>query len=92
MSIRKFTPVELEDWGLPYDGKIVLLDEIEDTTRWTSVNRLVFTAPDDDKTYMVRYELGLTENQDSEEMFSDPTEGTEVYQQEKVVLVWVATP
>lgn len=92
MRTRKFAAGELEDWGLPYNWKIILSADVEELKRWTSVHSLIFTAPDDGKTYQIFYEMGLTENQDSEEMFADPTEGVEVYQQEKIELAWVPLP
>jgi hypothetical protein len=72
MPTRIYTPEELDAIGVPFecdvntdDGYAAELHQAQvDTRRWVSVHELVFRAPDDGKTYRVRYEQGLTDNQD----------------------------
>lgn len=73
MSTRTFTREELEDIGVPYSydaepGKAAehLHEEQVATHRWESVHKIVFRAPDDGKTWCVKYFCGLTEYQDSD--------------------------
>lgn len=70
MPTRTYTPEQLEEIGLPHeaDGADGYAKELHteqiDTRRWVSVHEVVFRAPDDGKSYRVRYEQGLTEHQD----------------------------
>ncbi|MFF5790229.1 hypothetical protein ACFY8P_35315 [Streptomyces sp. NPDC012693] len=73
-TTRTITREQAAGWGLPDDlttvdegperGRAVALYTAQvDTTRWASVNELVFRAPDDGRTYRALYFRGLTETQ-----------------------------
>lgn len=79
MTVRNYTPEQLEEIGLPFecdatteDGRAVELHQKQvDTRRWVSVHELVFRAPDDGKTYRVQYVQGLTEHQDGADPWNE---------------------
>lgn len=82
MPTRVYTPEELDAIGVPFecdvnteDGRAAELHcEQVDSRRWVSVHALVFRAPDDGKTYRVRYEQGLTEMQDGHDPWNYQTQ------------------
>ncbi|GGW68117.1 hypothetical protein [Streptomyces griseoloalbus] len=103
MSItRTFTRAQLDALGLPDDTvyedqaaefpttAVELHREQVDTRRWVSVHALVFRAPDDGKTYRVRYEEGLTENQDGTDpwMLAAEVEAVEVEEYDRTIKAW----
>lgn len=59
---REFTRQELETLGVPrgLPKERVLLDEVYDTMRWSTVHQLVFRSPDDEQIYEVHYKLPAT--------------------------------
>jgi hypothetical protein len=88
---RKFSLAQLKEWGLPYDS----LTEVDTFTelgggRWNDCRTTVFEAPDDGQTYALEYEVGKTEYQDYDwyEFLDDPTELSQVEQQERVIVEW----
>lgn len=98
---RTFTPAELEAIGVPFECydeddavpgfAVELSREQVGTSRWSSVHRLVFRAPDDGKAYAVRYKQGLTEYQDDVDPWDDEDEigATEVEAREVIVIHWL---
>ncbi|SOD80059.1 hypothetical protein SAMN06272781_6847 [Streptomyces sp. 1222.2] len=93
MTIRHFTPEQLEEIGVPYetdcDGTA---EELARTTvssgRWNKTVRLVFRHPVDGIAYAVRYQQGLTEQQDCDLWPDDLVKAVEVEQRPVVVQQW----
>lgn len=74
---RAFTREELDNLGLPDNGELAVLDEERDTGRWTE-HRVVI-ARIDDRLWELRYQVGLTENQECDTWYdADPITATEV--------------
>ena len=70
---------------LPYEA---ILDEITDTTRWSSHHRIIFTY--EGKFYETYYSEGLTELQDESPWeYDDEVECHEVELKEVMVKKWV---
>lgn len=104
MSTRTFTVEQLAELGLPHDlatpatadryphAAVELHRAQVGTRRWVSVHELVFRAPDDGKTYRVRYEQGLTEHQDCTDPWDYNSEVTavEVRKYPVTVMEWRA--
>ncbi|MEU3096877.1 hypothetical protein ABZ690_19325 [Streptomyces sp. NPDC006967] len=103
MSItRTFTRAALDTLGLPDETvtadravdfpelTVELHREQIDTRRWVSVNELIFRAPDDGKAYRVRYEQGLTENQEDTDPWNHAreVEAVEVEEYDRTVKAW----
>lgn len=94
MTTRTFTPEQLEEIGVPFeldcDGTAEeLACDTVNTGRWNKTIRLVFRAPDDGLTYAVRYQRGLTEQQDCDLWFGDDEiKAVEVEQRPEVVQQW----
>lgn len=61
---RTFTRDELEELGLPDDGRTVIFAEQVDTKRWATVHHCVFRAEDDGPLWRVTYYEPATEMQE----------------------------
>lgn len=100
MATRTFTREQLESWGVPnaYDADGTpakrLYEEQIDTRRWVSVHELVFVAPDDNRTWCVVYEEGLTESQEGTDPwdYEDQITAQEMEQYEVTVTRYRAVP
>lgn len=94
MTNRTFTPDQLDEIGIPYetdeDGTAEeLARDTVSTGRWNKTVRLVFRAPDDHLTYAVRYQQGLTEQQECDLWFGkSEIKAVEVEQRPVVVQQW----
>lgn len=93
MTIRHFTPEQLEEIGVPYETDCTgTAEELARTTvnsgRWNKTVRLVFRHPVDGIVYAVRYQEGLTEQQDCDLWPDDLVKAVEVEQRPVVVQQW----
>jgi hypothetical protein len=94
MTSRHFTPEQLEEIGVPFetdcDGTAEeLACDTVSTSRWNKTVRLVFRAPDDGLTYAIRYQRGLTEQQECDLWFGkDEIKAVQVEQRPIVVQQW----
>jgi len=94
MTSRTFTPDQLDEIGVPFetdeDGTAEdLARDTVSTGRWNKTIRLVFRAPDDGLTYAIRYQQGLTEQQDCDLWFGKTEiKAVEVEQRPVVVQQW----
>lgn len=86
MSKRTFTKEQLRAILWDEGGKIIL-NEIEDQSRWSTHYRFVFSPEGEDKLYETRYSKGSTENQDSEGPweYEEEVECVEVEAYEKTI-------
>lgn len=81
-----------DEWDLHYDAPGQIAVERLDTRRWYSVDRVIFTAPDDGLTYSVKLFKGLTESQEDTDPWNDAKEVTltRVESYERTVTAWRA--
>lgn len=86
--IRKFKREDLLELGLPYDSDDVVLDEVDDTSRWSVIHNLIFKH--EDKYYQTSYSVGATEMQYERPWeYEDEVTCVEVELKEVVVKKWV---
>jgi hypothetical protein len=86
MGKRTFTKQQLQAvlWG--DEGKIVL-NEIIDKSRWSTIHRLIFMPEGETKLYEASYSRGATEQQDEQPwQYVDEDECVEVEAFEKTVI------
>lgn len=67
---RTFTPAELEDLGVPYEGYKckILSNEMVDKSRWAVIHECIFRLPEqpEDEAWRVTWYQGATEYQDQD--------------------------
>lgn len=87
MAERTFTKKQLRAILWDEEGTIVL-NKMEDQSRWSTHFRLIFKPEGEDKLYETNYSKGSTENQESEGPweYEDEIECVEVVEYEKIVL------
>ncbi|MEU6342186.1 hypothetical protein ABZ883_14740 [Streptomyces sp. NPDC046977] len=90
---RVFTTDELEEVGVPFelDGEgcaTEIVNEPSSSGRWHETRRLIFRAPDDGHAYLIRYRVGLTEQQDVEPFDGDTVTATRVEEREVTLTRW----
>ena len=50
-----------DEWDLPWNSDLVVLNKIKHRLRWTTQHALVFKHPEDNNYYSCIYEVGSTE-------------------------------
>jgi len=93
MPKRTFTKKQLRAILWDEEGTVVL-NKMEDQSRWSTHFRFIFKPEGEDKLYETRYSKGSTEQQDSEGPweYEDEVECVEVVAYEKTVVDYKAVP
>jgi hypothetical protein len=93
-QIKRYIPVsELKEQDFPWNSEFAeeVSNEVVDSGRWMAYHELVVKMADDGLHYMVQYQTGLTEHQDTsyeDRWFEDPVEFVRVEQVPVTVLQW----
>ena len=86
MSTRTFTKAQLQAILWDEEGTVVL-NEISDHNRWSTIHRFVFKPEGENRLYETSYSKGATEQQDEQPwQYEDEVECVEVESFERTVI------